>query len=145
MTQTTSHVDIRCENSMDIARPGGHYSHVCMGAGQVFISGQLPIRPDGTHLSDASFEEQARQVLANIDGCLACAGVDKKSLMQVRIYVTNIDHWPAFNEIYAEWLGEHRPARAVAGIAQLHFGFAVEVEAVALLGSDHPHTPSSFQ
>ncbi|WP_438765633.1 RidA family protein [Kushneria sp. TE3] len=136
MNQAVHHPGLRCENSAAISRPGGHYSHVCMGAGQVFISGQLPIRPDGSHLNDASFEDQARQVLANVDACLACAGVDRTSLMQVRIYVTDIKNWPAFNELYADWLGDHRPARAVAGVAQLHFGFAVEVEAVALLGQD---------
>ncbi|SPJ32223.1 RidA family protein [Kushneria phyllosphaerae] len=133
MNQAVHHPELRCENSSEISRPGGHYSHVCMGAGQVFISGQLPIRSDGSQLNDASFEDQARQVLANVDACLACAGVERKNLMQVRIYVTDINNWPAFNALYAEWLGAHRPARAVAGVAQLHFGFAVEVEAVALL------------
>ena len=40
--------------------------------------------------------------------------------------------WPRFNRIYADWIGEHRPARAVAGVAELHFGLAVEVEATAI-------------
>jgi reactive intermediate/imine deaminase len=98
----------------------------------VYISGQLPIKPDGTALADQSFEEQARQVLANVEGCLAQAGLDKDSLVQVRVYVTDIGNWPLFNRLYAAWIGEHRPARAVAGVAELHYGLAVEVEAVAL-------------
>ncbi len=104
-----------------------------MAGDQVFISGQLPIQPDGTQLTDRSFEEQARQVLENVDACLACVDLDRTRLTQVRIYVTDINNWPRFNELYASWIGEHRPARAVAGVAQLHFGFGVEVEAVAML------------
>jgi len=96
------------------------------------ISGQLPINSEGHALADQSFEEQTRQVLTNLEHCLARAGVDKYSLVQVRVYVTDIDQWPTFNRIYEQWLGDHRPARAVAGVAQLHFGSAVEVEAMAL-------------
>lgn len=133
MNQAIQRSDIYCTNSSELSSPAGHYSHVCMTAGQVFISGQLPIQQDGTPLSDSSFEEQARQVLENVDACLACVGLDKTRLTQVRIYVTDIRNWPLFNEIYASWLGDHRPARSVAGVKELHFGTAVEIEAIALL------------
>lgn len=133
MNQANQHADILCKNSLAIVPPAGHYSHVCVAGEQVFISGQLPIHPDGTTLSDRSFEEQARQVLENVDACLSCVGLDRTKLTQVRIYVTNIQNWPIFNELYASWIGEHRPARAVAGVSELHFGLGVEVEAVALL------------
>jgi enamine deaminase RidA (YjgF/YER057c/UK114 family) len=73
-------------------------------------------------------------VLANVEGCLRAAGVGKTNLVQVRIYVTDVAQWPEFNRIYAQWLGDHRPARAVVGVASLHFGVAVEVEALALAG-----------
>lgn len=59
-------------------------------------------------------------------------------LLQVRVYLTDIAHWPAFNTIYAEWCGEARPARAVVAVPQLHYGFLVEVEATALAGPDRP-------
>jgi len=132
MTSAFPHPSIRCMNRAATPPPAGHYSHVCVAAGQVFISGQLPISPDGTPLTGRSFAEQTAQVLANLDGCLAQAGVDKNSLVQVRVYVTDIEHWPIFNQLYAAWIGSHRPARAVAGVSELHFGLAVEVEAIAL-------------
>lgn len=133
MNSSNLRTDITCANSSAITPPAGHYSHVCLAAGQVFISGQLPIRPDGTALTGHSFEEQTAQVLANLEACLTCAGVDKESLVQVRVYVTDIANWPIFNELYAAWIGGHRPARAVAGVAELHFDLAVEVEAIALV------------
>ena len=71
--------DIVCSNPSTMAAPGGHYSHAVSAGGFVFVSGQLPIAPDGTKLSEASFEQQARQVLENVAHALKGAGssVDK--------------------------------------------------------------------
>ncbi len=135
MSTPTPPSAIACANSTALAQPGGHYSHICTAAGLVFISGQLPITPEGTALTDRSFEEQSTQVLANIEGCLAQAGLGKDSLVQVRVYVTDIRNWPSFNKLYAAWIGVHKPARAVAGVSELHHGLAVEIEAIALARS----------
>ena len=115
-----------------LAKPGGHYSHAVVAGGLVFVSGQLPIAPDGAKLNAASFDEQARQVLFNVELALVAAGSSVAQLAQVRVYVTDIDNWPAFNTIYAQWAGASRPARAVVPVSQLHFGFLIEVEAVAV-------------
>ncbi|KAA9157981.1 RidA family protein, partial [Delftia sp. BR1] len=53
-------------------------------------------------------------------------------LLQVRVYLDDMAHWPAFDRIYADWAGAHRPARAVVPTGALHFGLKVEIEAVAL-------------
>ena len=119
-------------NPDSMAAPGGHYSHVAKAGGFVFVSGQLPIARDGRKLNDAPFEEQARQVLDNVGNALAAAGSTIGKLVQVRVYVTDIASWPAFNALYAEWAGAARPARCVVPVPQLHYGFQIEVEAVAL-------------
>jgi 2-iminobutanoate/2-iminopropanoate deaminase len=123
---------IRIANPATVAAPGGHYSHAVAGGGLVFVSGQLPIAADGTKLVEASFAEQAHQVLDNVAQALAGAGSSIEKLLQVRVYVTDIGSWPEFNTIYAQWAGDARPARAVVPVPQLHFGFKIEVEAVAL-------------
>lgn len=130
---------IHCANSDAITPPAGHYSHFCIANGFVMISGQLPIAADGQVLAKARFEDQVQQVLDNLEHCLQAAGVDKQSLVQVRVYVTDIDQWPVFNRLYEQWLGDHRPARAVAGVAQLHYNCAVEVEALALAAQPSAH------
>jgi reactive intermediate/imine deaminase len=112
--------------------PGGHYSHGTVANGFVFVSGQLPVTPSGERLVDAPFDMQARQVLANVEAVLKGAGSSIDRLVQVRVYVTSLDHWPAFNAVYAEWAGSSRPARAVVPTGPLHHGLLVEVEAVAL-------------
>ncbi|WPH23316.1 RidA family protein [Variovorax paradoxus] len=119
-------------NPADIVRPGGHYSHGTVANGFVFVSGQLPITPQGEKLVDASFAEQARQALQNVAAVLDACGSGIAHLVQVRVYVDGVDHWPEFDRIYAEWAGTHRPSRAVVPTGQLHYGLKVEVEAVAL-------------
>ena len=115
-----------------MAPPRGHYSHATRGGGLVFVSGQLPVAEDGTVLHDAAFDVQARQVLANVAAALRGAGGSVEHLLQVRVYITDIENWPAFNEMYAQWAGDACPARAVVPVPTLHYGCALEVEAVAL-------------
>lgn len=122
----------RTINPDGLATPGGHYSHVSIANGLVFVSGQLPIDSTGRKLTDKPFEAQAEQVLANLASALAGAGSDITKLVQVRVYLVDIEYWPTFNEIYARWAGEARPARAVVPVPALHFGLKIEVEAVAL-------------
>lgn len=119
-------------NPDTLAAPGGHYSHAVIAGGLVFVSGQLPITPAGDKLNQASFDDQTRQVLSNVAAALAAAGTGIAQLVQVRVYVTDIGHWPAFNAIYAEWAGDSRPARAVVPVPLLHHGFLIEVEAIAM-------------
>jgi 2-iminobutanoate/2-iminopropanoate deaminase len=127
--------DIVLTNPDTMAKPGGHYTHAVTANGFVFIAGQLPIARDGSKLVDAPFESQAQQVLDNVAAALAGAGSAVERLVQVRVYVTDINQWPAFNTIYAKWIGASRPARAVVPVPELHFGFKIEVEAVALADS----------
>lgn len=115
-----------------IAPPGGHYTHAVVGAGLVFVSGQLPIAPDGSRLSGAPFETQVRQVLANVAAALEGVGSGVEKLVQVRVYLTDVEDWSAFNRLYVEWAGSARPARAVVPVPALHHGLRIEVEATAL-------------
>ncbi len=135
MTRKNSSNDrIAYVNSPELMPPAGHYSHACVVADMAYISGQLPIDNSGTSLSDQPFEKQVRQVLANLDACLAAAGTDRSRLVQVRVYITDMALWSSFNEIYGAWVGNVRPARAVAGVSSLHYGALLEIEATAIVG-----------
>jgi reactive intermediate/imine deaminase len=121
------------DNPAALAKPGGHYSHVAVANGFVFVSGQLPINAQGEKLADASFDAQAEQVLANVKAALEGVGSSVAQLVQVRVYVVDVEHWASFNQIYARWAGDAKPARAVVPVPQLHYGFKIEVEAVAVV------------
>ena len=115
--------------------PAGHYSPAIAYGDLVFVSGQLPVQPDGSHRPDLPFEAQARQVLDNLFAVLAAAGSAPERVLKVTVYIAAIEHWPAFNSIYADYFGEARPARAVVPVPELHYGYLIEVEAVAARAS----------
>jgi len=121
-------------NPESMAKPGGHYSHVVVHAGVAYISGQLPIGPNGPLPPTATFEDQARQVLANVSAAVTAAGSDLSKVLKCTVYVVDIADWPTFNRLYAETFGDHRPARAVVPVSPLHYGYRVEMEAVAAIG-----------
>lgn len=122
-------------NPIDNAPPGGHYSHGTVANGFVFVSGQLPITPAGEKLTDASFSEQTRQALANVESVLKRCGSSIERLVQVRVYIDSVDNWPEFNAVYTPWAGKSRPSRAVVPTGPLHYGLKIEIEAVALAGA----------
>lgn len=111
--------------------PQGHYSMAIRHKGIVYVSGQLGVRADGSHTTDLPFEEQARQALGNLLAVLASAGLGAQNLLKVTAYIVGVAHWPEFNAVYAEVMGESRPARTVVPVPELHFGYLIEVDAIA--------------
>ncbi|MCO5250798.1 MAG: RidA family protein [Candidatus Kapabacteria bacterium] len=112
--------------------PAGHYSPALVSGGLVFVSGILPIDPyAGTKLNDKDFATQTEQVLANLELILNEAGSSLSKLLKVTVYVTNISDWDEFNRLYAAKLGDHKPARTVVPVPELHFGLKLELDAIA--------------
>ncbi|MBJ7417480.1 MAG: RidA family protein [Niveispirillum sp.] len=113
--------------------PAGHYVQAVRAGDMLYISGQLPIRADRQPLPDAGFEAQARQAVTNMLEILKAAGGTPAQLARVTAYIVGVANWPEFNRIYAEMLPDARPARTVVPVPELHYGFLVEVDAVAYL------------
>lgn len=109
----------------------GHYAQAIEHAGLVYVSGQLPIDGADPERRVEGFEAQARQVIANVLAIVEAAGSSRERLLKVTVYVAGIEHWPRFNAIYAEMIGSHRPARTVVPVPELHYGYLVEMDAVA--------------
>jgi reactive intermediate/imine deaminase len=121
-----------------LSPPAGHYTPGIRAGGLVFVSGQLPIGPDGKPLADAPFEAQVHQALANVFAILAAAGSAPDRIVKTTAFIVGIDNWPRFNAIYAEAFGPHRPARSVVPVPALHHGCLVEIEAIALMSPEGP-------
>lgn len=111
--------------------PGGHYSQAVVHNGMIFVSGQLPIDPvTGTKLS-GEIEAQTNQVLKNLKSILEAANSGKAYLLKVNIYISDISLWNKVNQIYSDFMGSYKPARAIVPTKELHHGFKIEVEAIA--------------
>jgi reactive intermediate/imine deaminase len=114
----------------------GHYSQAVVHAGLVYVAGQLPIDPANPERRLEAFEEQAGQVLSNVIAILEAAGSSADRILKATVYIADIAHWPAFNALYAERLGDHRPARTVVPVPGLHYGYLVEMDVIAAVAGD---------
>jgi len=109
----------------------GHYSPGVISNGMLYISGQLSIDPDTRELPAGGVKDHARQALSNVERVLNEAGLDKENVVQCRIYLIGVHNWDAINEVYADFFGDHKPARIVVPVPELHGGSLVEIEAMA--------------
>jgi enamine deaminase RidA (YjgF/YER057c/UK114 family) len=91
------------------AAPGGQYSQAVAYGGVVYVSGQLPVRANGEHSADQPFEVQASIALDNLVAILNEAGLSPSDLLKVTVYVVGIEHWPAFDRLYARYLASIGP------------------------------------
>src|SRR5262249_33552226 len=114
--------------------PGGHYSQAVVHNGLVYVAGQLPIDPRTGEKKLGPIEEQAEQTLENVRAILRAPGSDLNRVLKITVYVSDIDLWGRVNEVYARVMGDHQPARAVVPVKELHYGFQIEIEAIAALG-----------
>ena len=113
--------------------PAGHYSQAISHNGLVFVSGQLPIDPATGRVVERSIEPQARQVIANIGEILKASGSGLDKILKATIYIPDSSYWPEINRVYAECMGEHKPARAVIPCGDLHYGVLLEMEVIAAI------------
>jgi len=125
------------ENNMEFIstkkapEPAGHYSQAIVHNDLVFVSGQLPVNPESGERVVTSIEEQTRQVLTNLQAILEAAGSSLDRVLKVTVYISDISLWGRLNAVYCEFFKDHRPARAVVPTKELHYGFQVEMEAIA--------------
>ncbi len=93
-------------------KTAGPYSPVLtVSPGQlVVISGQAAIDNEGNVIGD-TIEEQTRVTLDNCRTQLQTAGVDLKDVFKVNVYLTDLDNWPRFNEIYQTYFPKPLPVR----------------------------------
>lgn len=111
--------------------PAGHYAQAIIHDDIVYVSGQLPVEPKSGEKKTGPIEEQAEQALKNLAEILKAAGSDVNRILKVTVYLADISLWERLNAVYARFFGEHRPARSVVPAPNLHFGFQVEIDAIA--------------
>jgi 2-iminobutanoate/2-iminopropanoate deaminase len=113
--------------------PGGHYSQAVIYNNTIYISGQLPINPFTGEKVAGSIEDQTQQVLDNLKIILKDAGSDLSKVVKTTVYISDISLWGEVNKIYTSFFGNHKPARSVVPTRELHYGFLIEIEAIAAL------------
>jgi 2-iminobutanoate/2-iminopropanoate deaminase len=115
----------------DQPAPKGHYSPGFEHNGLIFVSGQLPMDLKTREPFTGDIQGQTELALLNVEAVLKAAGSDLSHVLQMTIYVSDMELWGKVNETYSKVMGEHRPARAIVPVKDLHFDTKIEIQAIA--------------
>ena len=117
----------------DSPKPVGHYSQAIVSNGLLFTSGILPIQIQTSEKLpiETSIREQSEVVFKNLKKILQEINLTPSNVVKTTIYITDSEAWDVVNQAFSEFFGEHRPARSIIPVSALHFGYKIELEAIA--------------
>ncbi|MFC1561410.1 RidA family protein [candidate division KSB1 bacterium] len=118
--------------------PTGHRSQALAHNDLVFVSGQVPINPETGEKVTESIEKQTETALRNVEEILKASGCTLKNVLKTTLYITDMSSWSAIDSVYAEIFGEHKPARSVIRVSELHHGVQIQIEAIAYIEEKRP-------
>lgn len=114
--------------------PIGPYSQAIRFGNLLFCSGQVALDPVTGIMDNTTLEVETRRALTNLLNVLTAGGASFASIVKTTIFLTDMNDFAAVNTIYAEVLGDAKPARSTVAVAGLPKGARVEIEAIATIG-----------
>jgi 2-iminobutanoate/2-iminopropanoate deaminase len=108
----------------------GPYSQAVRYGNLLFTSGQIPLLPSG-ELVEGGIVEQTHQVFANLKAVLAAEGLTFANVIKTTVFLKDMNHFAAFNEVYGQYFSDHKPARSTVEVARLPKDVFVEIELIA--------------
>ena len=111
----------------------GPYSQAVRSGNTLYLSGQIPLDPVSGNLIEGDFAAQSRRVFDNLRAVSRAAGADFRNVTRATVYLTDLGNFQTLNSIYAQYFGDHKPARSTVGVAQLPRGAAVEIDLIAVI------------
>ena len=112
-------------------RAAGHYSPSVSFGNLIFTSGQLPVINSVTKEVPESITAQTLVTLQKIENLLKEKGLDRTHILKTTAFITDGKYWPEVNQVYADFFGNHKPARSIIPISSLNYGAKIEIEAIA--------------
>ncbi|MFC6160199.1 RidA family protein [Kribbella jiaozuonensis] len=106
------------------------YSDAVVAGGLVFVSGSLPLRPDGVVVGGRA--EALTEAMETVRRRLATVNARVEDVVKATYYLTDITLRDEANAQFCEVWSEPRPARTVVEVAELPYGSVVEIDIVAL-------------
>ena len=111
----------------------GPYSQAVKAGNLLFVSGQVPFVPETMEIVEGDVKAQTAQSLKNLQAILKEAGADFSNVVKTTVFIKDMNEFAQINEVYAEYFGENRPARACVEVARLPKDVKVEIELIAVL------------
>ena len=109
----------------------GPYSQAVACGDLVFCSGQIPLDPQTGEMVGDEIVAQTTQALANLGEVLKASGSSRDRVVKTTVLLADMNDFAQMNAVYAEFFGEHKPARAAFQVSRLPKDALVEIEAVA--------------
>ena len=110
----------------------GPYAQAIRANGFIYTAGQIPIDPKTNEFVSGGIAAQTRQVLENLKAVLEAGGSSLEKVVKATVFLRNMGEFAAMNEIYAEYLGNVKPARSTVAVSELPRGALIEIDLVAL-------------
>ena len=123
-------------NTDKLPRPRGPYSQAVRAGGFLFVSGMAALDRETGQPCTGPIEEQVRVTLDNLRTLLEEAGSSLRQVVRTTVYLADMDHFKAMNEVYAGYFSENPPARTTIEAARLPMDFLVEIDAIAWVGRE---------
>lgn len=111
----------------------GPYVHAVVHGGFVFTTACIPLDPATMKIVGGSAEDQLRRIFENLKIILEESGTSLDLIIKQNVYLTNFDDFEAFNKVSAEYLGDHKPARATMKVLELPKKAPMGLDVVAAL------------
>ncbi len=111
----------------------GPYSQAIKAGNVVYCSGQIPLVPETGLLVEGDIKAQATQAMSNVKAVLAAVDADFTKVVKTTVYLVDMADFGAVNEVYADFFGDHKPARSCVAVKELPKGAKVEVEVLVVL------------
>jgi len=112
--------------------PIGPYSQAVQTGNMLFISGQIPIDPETNHLISGSISDEAKQVMQNLEALLTSAGFSFENVVKTTIFLSDMNHFAAVNEVYGSYFKSDYPARETVAVLGLPKNVNVEISLIAV-------------
>ncbi|MCX2716757.1 RidA family protein [Helicobacter sp. MIT 21-1697] len=110
----------------------GPYSQAQIYNGIIYTSGQIALTPQGDFVN-GDITAQSTQVLENLKAILESAGSSLQKVIKTSVFLSDMNHFNALNEVYAQYFGSHKPARSTIAVKSLPKNALVEIECIAIL------------
>lgn len=109
----------------------GAYSQGIATDNLIFTSGQLPLDPETGEL-EMDIRKATKRALENIKAIVEDGGSSIDKIVKCNVFLDDVNDFAAFNEVYEEFFGDHKPARSALEVANIPKGAVIEIEAIAL-------------
>ena len=110
----------------------GPYSQAVMVKDTLYVSGQIPFVPETMTVAGDDIKSQTKQSLLNILGIVEEAGLKKENIVKCGVFMQDLAMFKEMNEVYAEFFGDHKPARFAVEVRRLPLDVLVEIDAIVI-------------